>query len=280
MPHPPRGTSQLAQEARYCDASYLDVASGPIKNWRKISVNGNTAYHYRDNQGHKIVFRGTNELRDWKESNLKFSPHPKCNDYKAHYGFYQGALDMVDALKRDGLHPDYPVQIYGHSLGAAIGLQASMQLAPEFSIARVVLFGCPRTMNEDGVGVHRELGLVGRTIRVVNGADPVCRVLLSLGTLEKVSGILREQGIGLPQIGAHHPDAFTMLTNHHDTGQWFRMGAMAWQKLRREQPDTLGRMRAFAGALREGVDRLRITDDHMIGSYIKALDGTNGLQEL
>ena len=258
----------VRQYAYFAQAAYTESPSGYLNGYTRLEYGSNTGWWKRTDSHDSFIFRGTNEWADWRLSNLKFTPHRSCKDYKAHSGFYSGALDLFSLAKqRAMLHPDYPIEIIGHSLGGAIGVQfAGMCADLGLEVSRVITFGAPRTMDQEGAEKFKAQGLDERKIvQVRNGADPVCRIMLSMGTLQKAANIL-----GIPAtVGAWHPYCQAIITNHH-TGEILE-GPEEWEHRRKQEPDTLTRFEEFRVGLRNYVEGISSVDDHMIYNYIKAL---------
>lgn len=130
-----------------------------------------------------IVFRGTQQMRDWltnintskREVEAKHRESGKVFIGNFHAGFYE-ALDSVwkqiqpQIQAANEIAPGAPVYLTGHSLGGALATIATWRLEQEtdLPIASCYTFGAPRCgdknlTNSYATPIHR----------VVNGGDPV-----------------------------------------------------------------------------------------------------------
>lgn len=128
--------------------------------------------------GHRcVVFRGTQQKRDWMMDGLCFyygSP-PR------HFGFHQAWVnvraDVVEWLQSTpSVFPG--VFLSGHSLGAATAVVAALDLvsqkANNIEIQRVVLFGCPRVGPYEFWKRYKDAGLHQKTKRFEHEDDGIC----------------------------------------------------------------------------------------------------------
>lgn len=100
-----------------------------------------------------VVFRGTEDLLDWM-TNLRVRWEPLQGGVKVHGGFfeaYQPVRTILFEKVRELLKiKPRPVYITGHSLGGALALMATAELANDDeasvrdSIAACYTFGCPK----------------------------------------------------------------------------------------------------------------------------------------
>ncbi len=156
----------------------------------------------RDGGDVTVAFRGSHSARDWltdfdvrRVPAVAVGPGIRAEDFmpggraavglqwgcRVHAGFMQSALSIVEQVRRlDQREVKARLTVTGHSLGGALAVLVAWLLAGRGWVAEsVVTFGGPRV--GDGAwrraygGVERG-ALWGRTWRVVNGADVVCRV--------------------------------------------------------------------------------------------------------
>jgi hypothetical protein len=100
-----------------------------------------------------VVFRGTEDLLDWR-TNVNAHWVGLQGDVKVHTGFFQAYYPVRDtlfkAVRRLLNAKQRPVYITGHSLGGALALMATAELANDEeaavrdSIAACYTFGCPK----------------------------------------------------------------------------------------------------------------------------------------
>lgn len=179
-------------------SSFLERAG--LHEEKFLSVGSTQCAVWRDTRGPGclvIVFRGTNDLRDWV-TNL----HVVLADWDAggrvHQGFRRALRKAWDELERclDGFHGE--VYYTGHSLGGALATLAASLRPPTAAYT----FGAPRVGDADFAST-----LVGCVYRVVNGRDVVPELPPSLeghgfvhgGELRRIgdkSGDVEEQPVG------------------------------------------------------------------------------------
>jgi hypothetical protein len=124
-----------------------------------------------------IVFRGTENEMDWK-TNVQAEFHTLQGGTRVHRGFFQAYKPirgrMFDAVLKAIKAKPRPVYITGHSLGGALALMATAELANHDdaevrdSIAACYTFGCPRA----GDGTF-DLYVKVPLYRITNGVDIV-----------------------------------------------------------------------------------------------------------
>lgn len=91
---------------------------------------------------------------------------------RSHAGFYKGARGLVDKGLYGVLRREKPIRFIGHSLGAAIALNAAVLLHREgFIIEFVVGLGCPRTFTRRTAKRVAKLGFP--IYEFSNPGDPV-----------------------------------------------------------------------------------------------------------
>jgi len=105
-----------------------------------------------------------------------------CPDCKVHSGFLHAFLELRDDILK-GIQSIgcKRVAVTGHSLGAAVGALAAMELRGEQNIRvePVYLFGCPRVGTQSFVNAFIKLAnaqQVQPAWRIVHNMDPVPRV--------------------------------------------------------------------------------------------------------
>ena len=117
----------------------------------------------------EIMIRGTANFAN-AMSDVRFGEHmnPKLG-IDLHRGFEQMATTVYnDILPR--LRKDYPVLIYGHSLGAAEAVILGMLLSVDgFTVERIYASGQPRVTDVTGAEKYAYLPI----LRIVAEADPV-----------------------------------------------------------------------------------------------------------
>jgi predicted lipase len=124
-----------------------------------------------------IVFRGTQDELDWK-TNVNARLVGLQGGTRVHTGFFQAYWPIRDAMfdfvKRTIKAKPRPVYITGHSLGGALALMATAELANDEdaairdSIAACYTFGCPRA-GDSSFDIYVKAPLY----RITNGVDMV-----------------------------------------------------------------------------------------------------------
>jgi len=127
-----------------------------------------------------VSFSGTNPLsvKNWIDDidTLKVS-YPFCSGCAVHQGFYQTYNSVKDQLHA-GLqplikaYPNFPIQVTGHSLGAALSVHAALDILHTYKVPIDVVynFGQPRVGNPTFEAYQKAtLG----TYRVTHWQDPV-----------------------------------------------------------------------------------------------------------
>jgi len=132
-----------------------------------------------------VSFAGTDPINivNWI-SDIDFLPtsYPYCEDCKVHRGFYKAYKaahnDILATVRQfQKLHPDVPVTVTGHSLGAALSTHAAIALYHENVPLALPLynFGGPRVGNTAFANHLRTITKNGM-FRVVHYKDPVVQV--------------------------------------------------------------------------------------------------------
>jgi pimeloyl-ACP methyl ester carboxylesterase len=130
-----------------------------------------------------LVFEGTNSAEDWRVNfNVLAAPHPLG---RVHRGFWSAftalrpamlkAFSMRRAQRIGVTRPK--LWIAGHSLGGALAILASVDLAQDsrFRIQGTVTFGQPMLFNA-AAAAQFDRRFSKSTLRVINGSDPVSRI--------------------------------------------------------------------------------------------------------
>ena len=124
-----------------------------------------------------IVFRGTEDELDWK-TNVNARLVALQGGTRVHTGFFQAYWPIRDAMfdfvKRAIQEKPRPIYITGHSLGGALALMATAELANDEDaiirdcIAACYTFGCPRA-GDSSFDIYVKAPLY----RITNGVDLV-----------------------------------------------------------------------------------------------------------
>ena len=151
-----------------------------------------------DEQGFTvIVFRGTQELQDWKTNLDATTTNIERSSRvigKLHAGFNAAYLSVDKEIKmaldsqNNGesiLPKDRPIYITGHSLGGALATVATWYLSGH-RLAACYTFGAPRVGNPELEQYYRT-----PVYRVVNAADPVPFVPPGGGCIELIKLAVR-----------------------------------------------------------------------------------------
>jgi len=125
-----------------------------------------------------IAFRGSSSVDNWIHD-LEFwlVDYPAISGAMVHYGFLDSYTAIQSTLmaslkKLRALHPQLPIMISGHSLGAAQSVFAAVDLALNgFTNIKLVNFGQPRVGNAVFAAAVEKL--VTQHYRVVNMFDTV-----------------------------------------------------------------------------------------------------------
>jgi len=127
-----------------------------------------------------IAFSGTNPLsvKDWIDDidTLKVA-YPFCSGCEVHQGFYHTYLTIQTELHNALLpliktYPNFPIQVTGHSLGAAIAVHAALDVLNTYNVPVDIVynFGQPRVGNPTFEQYQKQ---VLGTYRVTHWQDPV-----------------------------------------------------------------------------------------------------------
>jgi triacylglycerol lipase len=133
----------------------------------------------KSNQKNILVIRGTQKPREWVANLNAKQTYYQSNNLKAgkiHKGFnhlYRQNLDKLILAEIKKLDLNIPLYITGHSLGGAVAILISLDLALNFetlrSNIRTYTYGSPRVGDPNFVQFYSEL--VPNTYRIVNQAD-------------------------------------------------------------------------------------------------------------
>jgi predicted lipase len=150
--------NELLFYAHLADKSYEDELCLEGFTTQFIDTQGCQAYILTNTKNQYVVFRGTDELRDWF---VDLSFKPTCDGIQSGFNKYANVIvskliDEVDISKE--------VVFIGHSLGGAVALI----LSPLFN-AKVVSFGSPRVGTEKFINVLSDAKI--DHLRVVNRFD-------------------------------------------------------------------------------------------------------------
>jgi hypothetical protein len=150
-------------------------------------ANGFVGY---DSDVNKIVlsFAGTNPIRikNWIDDldffKTKFTGYGNviinCTDCEVHEGFYRTYMSVADQVRSAvnqfmNDHPDAPIVVTGHSLGAAIAQHAAMDMTiMGYNVESLYNFGQPRTGEEKFSSYSFDI-LKDKIFRITHHKDPV-----------------------------------------------------------------------------------------------------------
>jgi len=150
----------------------------------KTDANGFVGVNINGEEGYPpfilISFSGTNPLsiRNWVDDidTIKID-YPHCSGCEVHMGFYDTYLSVqkelhtaLAALIQE--YPNYPIQVTGHSLGAAISVIAALDVIQTYKVPVDIVynFGQPRVGNPAFVAYQKQ---TLPTYRVTHWEDPV-----------------------------------------------------------------------------------------------------------
>lgn len=161
IPHLCAQISQLAYEDK--DAVRPGLMSLGFDLVRGYDHEGSQAILVTNYEMVILAFRGTEEWRDWY-TDLAYIKMDFPGGGRVHQGFYMALVRIWEEIQVDLRDLDYPKIYTGHSLGAALALQAAVLVPPR----EVHVFGCPRVGN--GEFAER---LTCPSTRYENWGDPV-----------------------------------------------------------------------------------------------------------
>jgi len=179
--------------ARRCAEAYVrtpDYVFGPVVRMNDETLADGTPL---------LVFPGTrpDHVRD-DLADLDVGPLDIGNRQLLHAGFARCAHLAAPAAIRIALASGRPIDVAGHSLGAAIGIDlATLLVLAGIKVRRVVVFGCPHT----ALGSWQADLLAVAGVEVVlyrHGADPVPMVPLHAEIWPSIDRALR---LVLPCVG-------------------------------------------------------------------------------
>ena len=170
--------SELLMMALLCQAVYIKDDRERVTRFHELGCaclawldnNGTQAVLLQSYSKYFLVFRGTDEPKDWlKDVDVRKTETPFG---KVHNGFNEGVLaiwnDLVDALQGNRV---LSVTVCGHSKGAGEALIAAEWLQHLYSsVRKAYLFGCPRAKGVAAPAPYFPIS------RVVNNNDVICRV--------------------------------------------------------------------------------------------------------
>jgi predicted lipase len=175
-----RETASLqAQACRYANRTEEDSLLQYVKDngyvsMEKISVGSQGAYILVGEEKVLVVFQGSNGFMDFI---FNFSTeHTPSSKGKVHKGF----LAAWTILRRHILvalrsHKGKQIAVTGHSLGSAIAIHCTADLAEEgYSLAESYIFGCPKT--GDSTWAKNVSELAPNLCRIGNNKDVITRL--------------------------------------------------------------------------------------------------------
>lgn len=162
----------ILKAAQYSMDIYKGLAGPDVYPFDKSNIQGSVVF---DQDSIWIVFRGTDEVKDWLVNlDMAKLPGPGRGE-EVHRGFEESfqlvSSEIVDILTSANLTTKRKqIFITGHSLGGAIATVCARHL---FHTPRpkLITFGSPRVGNSDFI-----CAIPGKHVRVVNSADPVTQV--------------------------------------------------------------------------------------------------------
>jgi predicted lipase len=158
--------SELKTAAKFSDAAYSESIPGAFRYDSKL---GTTAFLVNHNGSQWIIFRGTQEAKDWL-MNLSAVPW-RVGKRWVHGGF---AMAQASVWKRIRKQLKRNVKIYcvGHSLGGACATVSALRLQSEgFKSVRLVTFGRPNVFLKSAKNMNLKCN-----VSVVSGSDIVATV--------------------------------------------------------------------------------------------------------
>ncbi|SDP84234.1 lipase family protein [Desulforhopalus singaporensis] len=189
-----------------------------------------------------IVFRGTNELKDWLDNLNAFAKKELFGEF--HRGFWNSVEDVwkpIEARCRELQgRRKRPVFFTGHSLGGAMATIAAAKFIHEDKpFTSAYTFGQPRVLTRETARIFNS-ECKARFFRFHNNNDIVTRVPARL--------------MGYSHIGSYLYIS-EELTIHKDPGYWFKFV---------DHFDG-----AFNALLERGIDGV---EDHDMAKYLKAVE--------
>ena len=153
-----------------------------------------------------VTFRGSDSKIDW---NHNFEFHKKCIPYgnqdskiRVHTGFLAAYKAPVvrGEIHRLVNSRVRKIQVFGHSLGAALAVLCAVDLQYNFPDRDIecIVFGCPRVGNAAFRDSYNKR--VFKTIRVENGNDIVTKVPLPIMGYRHVGAKLKIGALRLPGL--------------------------------------------------------------------------------
>ncbi|MBL4679813.1 MAG: lipase family protein [Pseudomonadales bacterium] len=126
-----------------------------------------------------VVFRGSDDLKDWFANFQAVKDPGPLKDTKAHEGFqdalYPAVIKLTEIIDRFGANSK-KIWVTGHSLGGALcSLYAGMLIENSYSIYGVYTFASPRP-GDESFATALNTRVSGPHYRVVNTGDIVPHV--------------------------------------------------------------------------------------------------------
>jgi hypothetical protein len=110
---------------------------------------------FDDEKKIRLLFQPSMSVKDWLVNLLGFFPVPKivrfrimffCFGWKSVYDACS-TLILEEVIREYNEHPDYEIEICGHSYGGAMSIIAGIDLFKKTAVkANIVTFGAPRTL--------------------------------------------------------------------------------------------------------------------------------------
>mmetsp|Transcript_9238 Transcript_9238/g.18877 ORF Transcript_9238/g.18877 Transcript_9238/m.18877 type:complete len:361 (+) Transcript_9238:70-1152(+) len=201
---PPRESKYVEEDALYSlafvAASQCEAGKGlnntwsctacpqswPLSEVNVVNHNGHQVLVGFDGMAIVAAFRGSLSPQDWwaDAENVAFTDYPECDGCKVGLGWYKAVQSVGDLVISaiadiDSRHPNSPIILTGHSLGAAmaplfvVALEDySASLASQITFP-IYTFGQPRVGNPEYAAWANERFGEGAWFRVVHHNDPV-----------------------------------------------------------------------------------------------------------
>lgn len=121
-----------------------------------------------------VVFRGTNEIKDWY-FNLDTRSEP-CEHGSFHKGFWDAYAEVREGVVEKVKHSEAKhVWVTGHSLGGAMAMCCAydLEVNERLRLSGLVTFGQPKLANATVANFFAS-GLSSRYLAIVNDRDPIC----------------------------------------------------------------------------------------------------------
>jgi triacylglycerol lipase len=118
-----------------------------------------------------IVFRGSDDIGNWKINAHAYQQ--MFGDLgKVHNGFKTAYLSIKNELNNYIKENSLPIFVTGHSLGAALAILTTSELATSTNFDSCYTYGSPRVGNPDFINANKR----NRIYRIVNNCDVVTTI--------------------------------------------------------------------------------------------------------